>query len=73
MRPCHIKTEYNKNNRAASQLSNLYVYPSGGELTPLSGFTDFKPVRIDKPFFFIIRDKHNGVPLFVGKVMDPRQ
>jgi serpin B len=29
-------------------------------------------VRVDRPFVFLIHDRETGVPLFLGRVMDPR-
>lgn len=44
----------------------------GIELVPLSAFNDKATVTVDRPFMFLIRDKAKDVPLFLGKVMDPR-
>ena len=39
----------------------------------LSGFTDVVDLRVDRPFVFAVRDREEGgVPIFVGRVMDPR-
>ena len=46
---------------------------AGIELVLLSGFTDVVDLRVDRPFVFAVRDKEEGgVPIFVGRVMDPR-
>ena len=37
---------------------------------PLS-FSDFREVRIDRPFIFFIKDRYQGSLLFVGKIEDP--
>jgi len=39
----------------------------GGEVTALPGET----LTIDRPFFFVIRDKPTGAVLFVGRVVNP--
>ena len=47
---------------------------TGTELAPPSAFINSLTTAelvVDKPFFFIIRDKVREVPLFIGKVMDP--
>ena len=46
---------------------------SGIELVALSGFTGSTDVVVDRPFVFVIRDAARAVPIFVGRVLDPRQ
>jgi len=43
---------------------------TGIDLVPLS-FSDFREVRIDRPFIFFIKDRYKGSLLFVGKIEDP--
>ena len=51
----------------------MNVFHPGIELVLLSGFTDVVDLRVDRPFVFAVRDKEEGgVPIFVGRVMDPR-
>ena len=42
----------------------------GIDLVPLS-FSDFREVKIDRPFIFFIKDRYKGSLLFVGKIEDP--
>jgi serpin B len=32
-----------------------------------------EPLVVDRPFLFVIHDVANGTPLFLGKVVDPRE
>lgn len=43
---------------------------TGIDLVPLS-FSDFREVRIDRPFIFFIRDRYKGSFLFAGKIENP--
>merc|ERR1711997_638684 len=45
---------------------------TGIDLVPLS-FSDFREVRIDRPFIFFIRDRQKGSFLFVGKIENPNE
>merc|ERR1712226_141685 len=45
---------------------------TGVDLVPLS-FSDFREVRIDRPFIFFIRDRYQGSFLFVGKIENPNE
>ena len=60
---------------AASKSNDLTIFLSiaGIELVPLSLFTGKRVVTVDKPFIFIVRDRQERVPLFVGKIVDPTQ
>jgi len=45
---------------------------TGVDLVPLS-FSDFREVRIDRPFIFFIRDRYKGSFLFAGKIENPNE
>jgi len=45
---------------------------TGIDLVPLS-FSDFREVRIDRPFIFFIKDRYKGSLLFVGKIENPTE
>ncbi|MDQ1380071.1 MAG: hypothetical protein QOJ71_790, partial [Actinomycetota bacterium] len=44
---------------------------TGGILVPTSAEV-VVPVRVDKPFLFVVRDKATGAVVFLGRVTDPR-
>ena len=56
----------------------LEVSEEGSEAAAVSGavldtrFGGSKRLSIDSPFLFIIRDTTNRIPLFVGRILDPR-
>ena len=49
----------------AAAATAVVVGPPSGPPTPVE-------VKIDRPFFFVIRDEPTGAILFVGRVVDPR-
>ena len=53
--------------------TTIFVISIGIELVPLSGFVGTTDVIVDRPFVFVIRDVKRRVPIFVGRVLDPRQ
>jgi serpin B len=44
---------------------------TGGIMEPTSAEV-VVPVRVDKPFVFVVRDKATGAVVFLGRVTDPR-
>lgn len=56
--------EYGTEAAAASALEAVVV--SGARIAVP------RPLRIDRPFFLVIRHEATGTPVFVGRVMDPR-
>ncbi|MEE9165837.1 MAG: serpin family protein [Candidatus Neomarinimicrobiota bacterium] len=36
-----------------------------------AGGSDIRFMRVDRPFFFVIRENHSGTILFIGKIVEP--
>ncbi len=45
---------------------------TGFEVVLQSGLIDLVDLKVDRPFVFLVRDRREAVPLFVGRIMDPR-
>ena len=45
---------------------------TGVKFSPTSIITPYVEMKVDKPFFFVIRDENSGALLFAGRVQDPR-
>ena len=44
----------------------------GMRLTAVGGGEDVVIFRVDRPFLFVIRDRHSNTVLFAGKIVEPR-
>jgi serine protease inhibitor len=65
MRPHKALAEVNEEGTVAAAVTSIEV--RAASVQPQEKFT----MKVDRPFFFAIRDNTTGVNLFMGSVSDP--
>lgn len=60
--------DVNEEGTEAAAVTAIKVEIAASALSPPKRFE----MRVDRPFFFVIRDDMTGLPLFMGQIADPR-
>lgn len=68
-----IDEAYHKTFVAIDETGTEAAAATGVVAVPVSAPIVEATVRVDRPFYFLIRDRDTGVWLFFGRVMDPAQ